>query len=68
MSKTFRHFFNLKMTINAFTEVITDHKMEEHKDKLQGLLEEFRARSDDLQELKPCFRFLVKILISATLQ
>ena len=57
MSKTFRHFPNLKMTVNAFTEVITDHKVEEYKDKLQGLLEEFQARFDDLQELKlyvPC--------------
>ena len=41
MSKTFRHFPNLKMTVNAFTEVITDQKVEEYKDKLQGLLEEF---------------------------
>ena len=41
MSKTFRHFPNLKMTVNAFTEVITDQKVEEYKDKLQGLREEF---------------------------
>ena len=26
---------------------------------MQGLLEEFQARFDDLQELEPCFRFLV---------
>ena len=26
---------------------------------MQGLLEEFQARFDDLQELKPCFEFLV---------
>ena len=58
MSKTFCHFPNLKMTVNAFTEVITDHKVENYKDKLQGLLEEFQARFDDLQELKPCFTFL----------
>ena len=59
MSKTFRHFPNLRMTVNAFTEVITDHKVEEYKDKLQGLLKEFQARFDDLQELKPCFTYLV---------
>ena len=59
MSKTFRRFPNLKMTVNAFTEVITGHKVEEYKDKLQGLLEEFQTRFDDLQELKPCFTFLV---------
>ena len=59
MSKPFRHFPNLKMAVNAFTEVITDHKVEEYKDKLKGLLEEFHARFDDLQELKPCFTFLV---------
>ena len=59
MSKTFCHFPSLKMIVNAFTEVITDHKVEEYKDKLQGLLEEFQARFDDLQELKPCFTFLV---------
>ena len=61
MSKTFRHFSNLKMTVNAFTEVITDHKVKEYKDKLQGLLEEFQARFDDLEELKPCFTFLVNL-------
>ena len=59
MSKTFNHFPNLKMTLNAITHVITDHKVEEYKDKLQGLLEEFQVRFDDLQELKPCFMFLV---------
>ena len=59
MSKTFRHFPNLKVTVNAFAEVITDHKVEEYKDKLQGLLKEFQARFDDLQELKLCFTFLV---------
>ena len=48
MSKTFRHFPNRKMTVNAFTEVITDHKVKEYKDKLQGLLEKFQARFDDL--------------------
>ena len=46
------------MTMNAFTEVITDHKVEEYKDKLKGLLEEFQARFDDLQELQPCFTLL----------
>ena len=59
MSKTFRHFPNLKMAVNAFTEVITNHKVEECKDTLQGLLQEFPARFDDLQEHKPCFTFLV---------
>ena len=49
MSKTFRHFPNLKMTANAFTEVKTDNKVEDYKDKLQELLEEFQARFDDLQ-------------------
>ena len=48
MSKTFRHFSNLKMTVNAFTEVVTDHKVEEYKGKLQGLLEEFQVGIDDL--------------------
>ena len=59
MSKTFHHFPNLKMTVNAFTEVIADHKKDEYQDKLQGLLEEFQAGFDDLQELKPCFTLLV---------
>ena len=35
--------------------------MEEYKDKLQGLLEELQARFDKLQELKPCFTFLVNL-------
>ena len=59
MSKTLRHFPNLKTTVNAFTEAITDHKAERYTDKLQGLLEEFQVRFDNLQELKPCFTFLV---------
>ena len=59
MSKTFRHFPNPKMSVNAFTEVITDHKVEEYKDELQGLLEEFQARFDNLQELRLFFTFLV---------
>ena len=57
MLKTFRRFSNLKITMNAFTEVITDHKVEKYKNKLEELLEEFQARFDDLQELKlyvPC--------------
>ena len=58
MSKTFRHFPYFKTTVNAFTEVITDHKVEEYKEKLQTLLREFQARFDDLQQ-KPCFTFLV---------
>ena len=52
MSKTFCHFCNLKMTVNAFTEVITNHKVEKYKDKLQGLLKEFQARFDNLQDLR----------------
>ena len=59
MSKTFCHFPNFKITVNAFTEVITDHKVEEYKDKLQRLQQEFQARFDNLQKLKPCFTFLV---------
>ena len=47
------------MIVNALTKLITDHRMEEYKDELQGLLEEFQARFDDLPELKPCFTFLV---------
>ena len=52
MSKTFCNFSNLKMTVNAFTEVVKDHKVEEYRDKLRGLLEEFIVRFDDLQELE----------------
>ena len=33
--------------------------MEEYNNKLQGLLEKFQARFDDLQEHKPCFTFHV---------
>ena len=36
-----------------------EHKIKEYKDNLQGLWEEFRSRFGDLQELKPCFTFLV---------
>ena len=51
--------FSQPQNDSAFTEVITDHKVEEYKVKLQGLLKEFLARFDDLQELKPYFTFLV---------
>ena len=44
MSKFFRYFPNLKITVNAFTEAITNHKVEKSEDKLQGLLKEFQAR------------------------
>ena len=54
------------MTVNAFTEAITDRKVEEYEDKLQGLLEEYQARFDDLPELKPCFMCLVHQHLSQT--
>ena len=39
--------------------MITNRKVKEYKDKLRGLLEEFQAKFEDLQKLKPCFTFLV---------
>ena len=48
------------MTVNAFTEAITDHQVEEYEDKLQRLLKKFHTRFDDLPELKPCFTCLVR--------
>ena len=60
MTKSFYHFPNFKMRMNSFPEeAISDHKTEEYKNKLQELLEDFQARFEDLQELKPCFAFLI---------
>ena len=50
--------------MNAIPEVLTEHKVEEYKDKLQGLGEEFQSRFGDLQELKPSFTFLVNLFDS----
>ena len=58
LSKTFRHFPNLKMIVNAFTVVITDHKVEEYKDKLQGLLEGFQRDMTICRSLGHAFRSL----------
>ena len=60
MSKTFCHFPNVKVRVDAFPEeAISDRKVEEYKNKLQELLEDFQARFQDLQKLRPCFAFLV---------
>lgn len=60
LSRNFSHFPNLSRRVNTFPDIeIKDHKLEEYKDKLQGLLDNFLARFDDLQKLKPCFAFLV---------
>ena len=58
-SKTFCHFSNLRTTVNAIPEIMTKHKVEEYKDKLQKLGEKFQFRFGDLQKLKPCFTFLI---------
>ena len=63
MTKSFCHFPNFKMRMNAFPEeAISDHKIEEYKNKLQELLEDFQARFEDLEKLKPCFAFLINPL------
>ena len=62
--KTFCHFFDLRTTVNAIPEVRTEHKVEEYKDKWQGLAEELQSRFGNFQELKPCFTFLINPLDS----
>ena len=58
-SKHFDHFHNLRMKKNALPEEqILENKLNDYKSKLQDLLEDFQARFEDLQELKPCFAFL----------
>ncbi|XP_036358318.1 SCAN domain-containing protein 3-like [Octopus sinensis] len=50
----------LSRIVNIFPDIeIKDYKVEEHKDKLQGLLDNFLPRFHDLRKLKPCFAFLV---------
>ena len=43
-------------------EVILDHKLEGHKNKMQGLLEELQVRFEDLQKLKPCLQIHLTLL------
>ena len=45
--------------MNAIPEIMKKHKVVESKDKLQELGEEFQSKFGDLQELKPCFTFLI---------
>ncbi|XP_042218332.1 general transcription factor II-I repeat domain-containing protein 2-like [Homarus americanus] len=60
LSRNFSHFPHLKRRVNRFPDIeIKDHKLEEYKDKLQGLLDNFLARFHYLQKLKPCFTFLI---------
>ncbi|XP_061468686.1 general transcription factor II-I repeat domain-containing protein 2-like [Rhineura floridana] len=60
LSRNFSYFPNLKRRVNTFPDIeIKDHKLEEYEDKLQGLLDNFLDRFEDLQKLKPCFAFLV---------
>ncbi|CAI9736516.1 Hypothetical predicted protein [Octopus vulgaris] len=61
MSRNFSNFPNLSRRVNTFPviEKKKPHKLEECKDKLRGLFDNFLARFDDLQKLKPCFAILV---------
>lgn len=57
--KQFSHFPHLKRRTQENNANVEDCKIEEYADKLQGLLEELETRFKDLQDLRPCFRFLV---------
>ncbi|XP_076330667.1 EPM2A-interacting protein 1-like [Tachypleus tridentatus] len=60
LSRNFSYFLNLKRRVNKFLDIeIKDYKLEEYKDKLQGLLDNFLDRFEDLQKLKSCFAFLI---------
>ena len=60
LSKKFSHFSNLSRWINAFPDIeIKNEKLEDYKDKLQGLHDHFQERFNDLRKLKPCFTFFV---------
>ena len=60
LSKKFSHFPNLSRRINAFPDIeIKNEKLEDYKDKLQGLHDHFQERFNDLRKLKPCFTFFV---------
>ena len=60
MPRKLNHFPNLSRRVNTFPDTeIKDHKLDEYKDKLQGLLDNFLTRFDDLRKLKPSFTFLV---------
>lgn len=60
-SKSSSYFPNLKKKVNTFHDIeIKDFILEESKDKLQGLFENFSQR---FQNLMPYFTFLVKQLM-----
>jgi hypothetical protein len=60
MAQTFNHFPNLRKLVNSNSEIqVKSQKMEDYRSKLQGLLEDFQSRFQDLQKLKSCFEFLV---------
>ncbi|XP_076316710.1 general transcription factor II-I repeat domain-containing protein 2A-like [Tachypleus tridentatus] len=60
LSRNFSYFSSLKRRVNTSPDIeIKDNKLEEYKDKLQELLDNFPDRFEDLQKLKICFTFLV---------
>ena len=62
LSGNFNHFSYFSKRINEFLNIeLKDNKLEEYKDKFQGLLDNFQDRCDDLLKLKPYFVFLVDL-------
>ncbi|CAM2098472.1 unnamed protein product [Caretta caretta] len=51
---------SVKRRVNTFPEIeVENHKLEEYRGILQGLLDDFQTRFEDLQKLRSCFAFLV---------
>nr|XP_032638806.1 EPM2A-interacting protein 1-like [Chelonoidis abingdonii] len=67
VSRDFNHVPYLKSRVNTFPEIEEDHKLEEYRGKLQGLLDDFQARFKDMQKLRSCFAFFVNPFMFAVI-
>ncbi|XP_014781660.1 general transcription factor II-I repeat domain-containing protein 2-like [Octopus bimaculoides] len=67
LSRNFSHFPNFRRRVNTFADIeIKDHKLEEYKNILQELLDNFLARFDEQRKLKSCFAFLEPLVTKSS--
>nr|XP_039265626.1 EPM2A-interacting protein 1-like [Styela clava] len=57
LTRTFSHFPKRRLTACPET-ILKESKLDEYKDKMQELLENFETWFNDFKELKPCFSIL----------
>lgn len=60
LSREFKHFPRLQNRVSSYSDGgIQLRKLGAYRDRLQGLLEDFQARFNDLHQLKSCSAFLI---------